>query len=193
MTQAPNDLRTARSAQALQYMRKLCSHPALVLDPGNAAHAAALAAGAPGEALPLRGLHHAPKLAALAELLHQCGIGRGAGVGPPSLDMTGLFGHCTSSRSLACVMSSMDGGGNSWCPRASTIKAVRTLPGRGWQQPQIPGGLWVCTAAGGPGADAEAGGGAPAHRALVFAQHRSLLDLVETEAGPACLLDRLGG
>ncbi len=56
-------------------MRKLCSHPALVLDVGNAAHAAALEAAAPGETLPLRGLQHAPKLAALRELLAQCGIG----------------------------------------------------------------------------------------------------------------------
>lgn len=61
--------------QALQYMRKLCSHPALVLDPGNEAHQGALQDVAPGAALPLRGLQHAPKLAALRELLAQCGIG----------------------------------------------------------------------------------------------------------------------
>lgn len=71
--------------QALQYMRKLCSHPALVLDAGNGAHREALQAVAPGAALPLRGVQHAPKLAALRELLGQCGIGSQAEGGPLTL------------------------------------------------------------------------------------------------------------
>jgi TATA-binding protein-associated factor len=64
--------------QALQYMRKVCSHPALVLEPGNEAHAEALREAAPGAVLPLRGTQHAPKLAALRDLLVQCGIGHSA-------------------------------------------------------------------------------------------------------------------
>ena len=65
--------------QALQYLRKLCSHPLLVLDPEAPGHAAAVqaAVGLP-TATPaawqaaqpsLHHLHHAPKLLALKELL----------------------------------------------------------------------------------------------------------------------------
>lgn len=72
--------------QVLQYMRKLCSHPLLVLDGRLPAHVSAVAAVAgepesrnPGgwsrAGGPLRSLPHAPKLAALRELLQQCGIG----------------------------------------------------------------------------------------------------------------------
>ncbi len=63
--------------QALQYLRKLCSHPLLVLDGSVPQHAAAVAASGltagPADwgitSSPLRSLHHAPKLQALAELL----------------------------------------------------------------------------------------------------------------------------
>jgi len=63
--------------QALQYLRKLCSHPLLVLDGSVPQHAAAVAAtgltASPADwsntGSPLRALHHAPKLQALAELL----------------------------------------------------------------------------------------------------------------------------
>ena len=68
--------------QALQYLRKLCSHPLLVLDGSVPQHAAAVAASGltagPADwrntGSPLRSLHHAPKLQALAELLqvHAC-------------------------------------------------------------------------------------------------------------------------
>ena len=60
--------------QALQYMRKVCSHPALVLDKDTAAHQQILASQQ--LSLPLKdGVQHAPKLGALRELLTQCGIG----------------------------------------------------------------------------------------------------------------------
>ena len=91
--------------QALLYLRKLCSHPLLVLDPQQPQHAKAVAAalghahrggpvGAEGAAGGAAGvgvdwdwaraqlhthLHHAPKLAALRELLLDCGIGREPG------------------------------------------------------------------------------------------------------------------
>ena len=66
--------------QALQYLRKLCSHPLLVLDASVPQHAAAVAKaglpqGAPDWACrgsPLRALQHAPKLQALAQLLQVC-------------------------------------------------------------------------------------------------------------------------
>jgi hypothetical protein len=65
--------------QALQYLRKLCSHPLLVLDAAVAQHVAAAAAvanTAPGQwdktGSALRQLRHAPKLAALLELLQVC-------------------------------------------------------------------------------------------------------------------------
>ncbi|BDA40363.1 TATA-binding protein-associated factor 172 [Coccomyxa sp. Obi] len=68
--------------QALQYLRKLCSHPLLVLDPQVTQHVSAVAAVSktgstdswhkPGS--PLRQLCHAPKLAALRQLLQECGI-----------------------------------------------------------------------------------------------------------------------
>eukprot|EP00899_Mesostigma_viride_P012526 jgi/Mesvir1/21274/Mv21673-RA.3 len=59
--------------QALQYLRKLCSHPLLVLDPSQRKHREALAAE--GGDVAKRSLHHAPKLVALQQLLHNCGIG----------------------------------------------------------------------------------------------------------------------
>ncbi len=62
--------------QALHYLRKLCSHPLLVLDravPQHAAAALAEAKAAPEAwdlpCSPLRQLHHAPKLLALRQLL----------------------------------------------------------------------------------------------------------------------------
>ncbi|KAK9320427.1 hypothetical protein V1517DRAFT_348194 [Lipomyces orientalis] len=60
--------------QALQYMRKLCDHPALVLNPKHPQYdkvTRQLAA----EKRPLRDIAHAPKLGALHALLLDCGIG----------------------------------------------------------------------------------------------------------------------
>eukprot|EP00887_Chlorella_sp_A99_P001519 scaffold8.g1519.t1 len=74
--------------QALSYLRKLCSHPLLVLDPGVEQHVAAVqrvlgakaAADWPGATAAIaEHLSHAPKLAALRELLLDCGIGREGG------------------------------------------------------------------------------------------------------------------
>ena len=63
--------------QALQYLRKLCSHPLLVLDGSVPAHIAAVEASGlragpmdwAEKGSPLRALCHAPKLQALAQLL----------------------------------------------------------------------------------------------------------------------------
>lgn len=73
----------AAYVQALQYLRRLCSHPLLALDPSNAAHVAAATRATHTDTwakaqAQLHALQHAPKLAALRDLLHQCGIGRAA-------------------------------------------------------------------------------------------------------------------
>lgn len=65
--------------QALQYLRKLCSHPLLVLQQSNTSHvqAAMDATGADNWEAAHQRLHdlqHAPKLVALQDLLQQCGI-----------------------------------------------------------------------------------------------------------------------
>ena len=70
--------------QALHYLRRLCSHPLLVLDPEVPAHSKALIKvlgpklgndwPAAKEHLRIH-LEHSPKLAALRELLIDCGIG----------------------------------------------------------------------------------------------------------------------
>ncbi|KAJ1765621.1 TATA-binding protein-associated factor mot1, partial [Coemansia sp. RSA 1843] len=60
--------------QALQYLRKLCNHPALVLSPKHPLYAQVTSdLGARGA--DLHSLDIAPKMQALRDLLHQCGIG----------------------------------------------------------------------------------------------------------------------
>ncbi|KAF8432415.1 SNF2 chromatin remodeling protein [Boletus edulis BED1] len=60
--------------QSLQYLRKLCNHPSLVLKSKNDAVAAALAkVGCNVDNL--SDIQHAPKLQALRQLLSDCGIG----------------------------------------------------------------------------------------------------------------------
>ncbi|GLB35068.1 putative protein with domain of unknown function (DUF3535) [Lyophyllum shimeji] len=60
--------------QSLQYLRKLCNHPALVLNQDPEAVKAALAQ-AGGASEDLSDIQHAPKLLALRQLLIDCGIG----------------------------------------------------------------------------------------------------------------------
>ena len=74
--------------QALQYLRKLCSHPLLVLQSALPSHVAAVTSvtgTASWEAAQpsLHQLEHAPKLAALQQLLQQCNIGVKAEDGIP--------------------------------------------------------------------------------------------------------------
>ncbi|KAG6911440.1 hypothetical protein DXG01_014514 [Tephrocybe rancida] len=66
--------------QSLQYLRKLCNHPALVLNKDKEAITAALArVGGPQE---LSDIQHAPKLLALRQLLMDCGVGNVSSVVP---------------------------------------------------------------------------------------------------------------
>lgn len=62
--------------QALQYMRKLCNHPALVVTPDHP-QAKEVAEYLASKKSDLRSLEHAPKLRSLKTLLLECGIGVG--------------------------------------------------------------------------------------------------------------------
>jgi TATA-binding protein-associated factor len=59
--------------KALQYMRKLCNHPGLVLQPKHPKFEE-ISAGLKQEGNSIWDMKHAPKLAALTELLYDCGI-----------------------------------------------------------------------------------------------------------------------
>ncbi|KAF8130463.1 SNF2 chromatin remodeling protein [Mycena galopus ATCC 62051] len=68
--------------QSLQYLRKLCNHPAFVLkDDGDAIKAALAKATTSADGL--HDIQHAPKLLALKQILTDCGIG---GVASASVD-----------------------------------------------------------------------------------------------------------
>lgn len=60
--------------QALQYMRKLCNHPALVLSPSHPKYAEVTQYLAMQNSQ-LRNIEHSPKLKSLKTLLLECGIG----------------------------------------------------------------------------------------------------------------------
>ncbi|KAF8969946.1 SNF2 superfamily chromatin remodeling protein [Flammula alnicola] len=71
--------------QSLQYLRKLCNHPALVLKSDKEAIKSAFShLGTASASANLSDIHHAPKLLALKQLLLDCGIGCGASIGPDS-------------------------------------------------------------------------------------------------------------
>ncbi|KAI9019731.1 SNF2 family N-terminal domain-containing protein [Hyaloraphidium curvatum] len=74
--------------QALQYLRKLVNHPALVLTPQHPEHGKVTSMLAKSNSS-LRDLQHAPKLLALQELLLDCGIGTG-GATPAGEDASNL-------------------------------------------------------------------------------------------------------
>ncbi len=66
--------------QALQYLRKVCNHPKLVLDESHQEwHQVQQMLQQAGSTLD--DIHHSAKLPALQDLLLQCGIGSGAGNG----------------------------------------------------------------------------------------------------------------
>ncbi|KAG7452788.1 uncharacterized protein BT62DRAFT_26814 [Guyanagaster necrorhizus] len=62
--------------QSLQYLRKLCNHPALVLKDADAIADALVKVNS--QTKTLEDIQHAPKLLALRQLLTDCGIGGGA-------------------------------------------------------------------------------------------------------------------
>ncbi|WAQ95248.1 BTAF1-like protein [Mya arenaria] len=60
--------------QALQYLRKVCNHPALVLNQNHPKYTEVMAS-LKSQGSNIRDLNHAPKLTALKQLLSDCGIG----------------------------------------------------------------------------------------------------------------------
>ncbi|XP_063047545.1 TATA-binding protein-associated factor 172 isoform X2 [Engraulis encrasicolus] len=69
---------TGHVFQALQYLRKLCNHPALVLTPQHPEHRR-ISDQLSAQNSSLRDIQHAPKLSALKQLLLDCGLGGGVG------------------------------------------------------------------------------------------------------------------
>ncbi|XP_041123938.1 TATA-binding protein-associated factor 172 isoform X1 [Polyodon spathula] len=67
---------TGHVFQALQYLRKLCNHPALVLTPQHPEHKR-ITEQLTAQRTTLRDIQHAPKLSALKQLLVDCGLGNG--------------------------------------------------------------------------------------------------------------------
>ncbi|CAN6599512.1 TATA-binding protein-associated factor Mot1p [Trichomonascus vanleenenianus] len=75
--------------QALQYMRKLCNHPALVLNPKHPQYEKVMR-DLQARKQSLRDITHAPKLQALQTLLNDCGIGLPTATGSASQLTTGV-------------------------------------------------------------------------------------------------------
>ncbi|XP_061645268.1 TATA-binding protein-associated factor 172 isoform X3 [Phyllopteryx taeniolatus] len=71
---------TGHVFQALQYLRKLCNHPSLVLTPQHPEYKR-ITDQLAGQNSNLRDIQHAPKLSALKQLLLDCGLGGGGSEG----------------------------------------------------------------------------------------------------------------
>ncbi|KAI0059098.1 hypothetical protein BV25DRAFT_1901802 [Artomyces pyxidatus] len=84
---APNTGGQQHIFQSLQYLRKLCNHPALVLKNDDAVKSALEKVGQKPDRANLSDINHAPKLLALRQLLVDCGIG-----GTPTLVSAGDVG-----------------------------------------------------------------------------------------------------
>jgi TATA-binding protein-associated factor len=76
--------------QSLQYLRKLCNHPALVLRDDKAAMATV--ERKLGKVPPIHDISHAPKLEALKQLLTDCGIGNAGATGADKMDPSTFTG-----------------------------------------------------------------------------------------------------
>lgn len=75
-TEKPKLKATGHVFQALQYLRKLCNHPALVLT-AHHPEQKRITEKLANENSSLRDIQHAPKLSALKQLLLDCGLGNG--------------------------------------------------------------------------------------------------------------------
>ncbi|EHB13114.1 TATA-binding protein-associated factor 172 [Heterocephalus glaber] len=76
-TEKPKLKATGHVFQALQYLRKLCNHPALVLTPQHPEFKNIIEKLAVQNSS-LHDIQHAPKLSALKQLLLDCGLGNGS-------------------------------------------------------------------------------------------------------------------
>ncbi|NXO33075.1 BTAF1 factor, partial [Locustella ochotensis] len=75
-TEKPKLKSTGHVFQALQYLRKLCNHPALVLTTQHPEYKR-ITEQLAAQNSSLRDIQHAPKLSALKQLLLDCGLGNG--------------------------------------------------------------------------------------------------------------------
>jgi len=89
--------------QALQYLRKLCDHPLLVLNPQHPKFEE-ITADLKNSKASLHDLAHSPKLLALKELLHECGIGLPTS---SNLNSSSSFSLASSTGSLSLSSSGM--------------------------------------------------------------------------------------
>ncbi|KAI6111007.1 hypothetical protein F5141DRAFT_1111960 [Pisolithus sp. B1] len=95
-TETAKDSSQQHVFQSLQYLRKLCNHPSLVMGTNADAVTAALAK-ARCKVEDLNDIQHAPKLQALRQLLIDCGIGGGLPVGSDSGKTDALEGIAETS------------------------------------------------------------------------------------------------
>ena len=145
---------------ALQYLRRVCNHPLLALTPSHPLYERCVAAAVSSGGL--TALACAPKLLALKQLLHECGIGRPAESGREC--GTGLAGEGGGRRG-GCR-----GGGEGECGGAlgdSSKGGSDNENGLGAALEVEEEGSAVTPLA--------------THRALIFSQSGALLDLVESQ------------
>ncbi|OLY80671.1 TATA-binding protein-associated factor MOT1 [Smittium mucronatum] len=116
--------------QALQYMRRLCNHPALVLTPANPLYKS-ITARLESEGRSIHDLSVAPKLQTLGQILTECGIGSNGTFGADYLNDL----SCKNGSNSSIQPDSLD--------FSSNISA--------------------------------------SHRALVFCQHREMIDCIQRD------------
>ncbi|KAI4094720.1 MAG: hypothetical protein L6R37_007185 [Teloschistes peruensis] len=93
--------------QALQYMRKLCNSPSLVMKEGHKQYAAIQSQLAKQQST-INDITHAPKLTALRDLLIDCGIGVSASTATPSDQISAETSYVSQHRALIfCQMKEM--------------------------------------------------------------------------------------
>ena len=145
---------------ALQYLRRVCNHPLLALTPSHPLYERCVAAAVSSGGL--TALACAPKLLALKQLLHECGIGRPAESGRECGN--GLAGEGGGRRGGRKGGGEGEGGG--------------ALGDSGEGGSDNENGL-------GAALEVEEEGSAvtplATHRALIFSQSGALLDLVESQ------------
>jgi TATA-binding protein-associated factor len=150
--------------QALHYLRKLCSHPALVFTPQHPQYRTLQQKYfSPSTSDSIHALHHAPKLVALKEILIECGIG------------TTIDGAADGEgeRSAEIDTRRTQEGQQSKRKRTKSKDATRTQDG--------PADLSTITSIGSI---------LPRHRVLIFAQLKSTLDRVEQDLFNAATSNR---
>jgi hypothetical protein len=143
---------------ALQYLRRVCNHPLLALTPSHPLYERCVAAAVSSGGL--TALACAPKLLALKQLLHECGIGRPA----------------ESGRECGSVLAGEGGGRRGGRRGGGEGEGGLGDSGEGGSNNENGSGAAL---------EVEEEGSAvtplATHRALIFSQSGALLDLVESQ------------